>query len=319
MAALDCLCVGIIVVDHLCAPIAHVPREGELILTESLPLCIGGCASNAAIDLARVGHNVAILGCVGYDPLGSLAIQLLQAGGVETKAILRRENVSTSATLIINVQGEDRRYIHDVGANRTLSVADIPWELVAQAKVLYVGGYLLMPELSRPGTLVELFRRARRHGIKTVLDVVVPGAGDHWPCFAELLPETDVFLPNTDEAVIITGLTDPVAQAEKFRDAGAGTVVITQGPHGTVLLNDKLRLRAGVFPATYVSGTGAGDAFDAGYIAGLLRGEDPIGCLRWGSVLGASCVRSVSATESVFNQVEAEDFLARHELTIERL
>jgi sugar/nucleoside kinase (ribokinase family) len=83
-----------------------------------------------------------------------------------------------------------------------------------------------------------------------------------------------------------------------------------------VLLGDGLRLRAGVYPTEFVGATGSGDAFDAGYIAGLLAGADPLGCLKWGAALGASCVRSLSATESVFSRVEAEDFLRRHELPV---
>jgi sugar/nucleoside kinase (ribokinase family) len=65
-----------------------------------------------------------------------------------------------------------------------------------------------------------------------------------------------------------------------------------------------------------VGGTGAGDAFDAGYIAGLLAGEDPYGCLRWGSALGASCVRAIGATESVFTRTEAETFMRKQHLEI---
>ena len=115
---------------------------------------------------------------------------------------------------------------------------------------------------------------------------------------------------------MITGLRDPLQQAERFRDAGAKTVVITQGERGSLLVSDKLRLRAGVYPIEFVGGAGSGDAFDAGYIAGLLAGEDPAGCLRWGSALGASCVRAIGATESVFNRDEAEAFLREHTLAI---
>src|SRR5437773_957136 len=66
----------------------------------------------------------------------------------------------------------------------------------------------------------------------------------------------------------------------------------------------------------FVGGTGAGDAFDAGYIMGLLRGEGPESCLRWGSALGASCVRAIGATESVFTRGEAEAFMRENELEI---
>ncbi len=118
---------------------------------------------------------------------------------------------------------------------------------------------------------------------------------------------------------MITGLTDPLRQAEYFRECGSRTVVITRGRNGCLLVDDHVRLRAGVYPTEFVGGTGSGDAFDAGYIAGLLNGEDPAGCLRWGSALGASCVRSIGATESVFNRSEAEAFIREHELEIARL
>jgi sugar/nucleoside kinase (ribokinase family) len=311
------LSAGILVVDHLSSPIARLPRAGELVLCDSLPLAIGGCAANVAIDLARVGVGVGVAGCVGRDPFGQFLVDRLTADGVETSAVRMLDDVATSGTLIINVAGEDRRFIHAAGANAVMRADDIPLELVRQAKVLYVGGYLLMPALEGPDGLAALFREARAAGVTTVLDVVVPGPGDHWPKLAPLLSETDAFLPNEDEAAIITGLTDPLGQAQRFRDAGAGTVVITCGDQGTLLVNDTLRIRAGAYPTNFVGGTGAGDAFDAGYIAGLLAGEDPIGCLKWGAALGASCVRSISATESVFTREEAIAFMRDHELQIE--
>jgi sugar/nucleoside kinase (ribokinase family) len=314
---LDCLSAGILVVDHLTSPIARLPRAGELVMADELPLSIGGNAANVSMDLARLGVTVGACGCVGSDVFGQFAIETLKNGGVDVRGVRVLDGVPTSATLIINVDGEDRRFIHAAGANAAMTVDAIPAELIRQCKVFYVGGYLLMPPLESRGTLVRLFREARRAGIKTVLDIVVPGPGDHWQKFEEILTETDVFLPNSDEAQIITGLTDPVAQAERFRAAGATTVVITQGERGTVLVEPSRRLRAGVYPTTFVGGTGAGDAFDAGFIAGMLAGQDSAGCLRWGSALGASCVRAVSATDSVFNRAEAINFMATHDLRVE--
>ncbi len=310
---LDCLSVGVLVADHLCSPIPHLPRAGELVLADRLQLAIGGCAANAAIDLARLGVRVGAIGCVGQDAFGRFIVETLEAAGVEASGIVRLEGVGTSGTLIINVQGEDRRFVHAMGANAHFKAEHIPAERVRQVKVLYVGGYLLMPALEQD-SLAELFRQARAWGVKTVLDIVLPGPGDYWPRLAQLLPETDVFLPNEDEAAAITGERDPRRQAERFKEAGAGTVVITCGGRGSVLVTDGLRLEAGVYPATYVGGTGAGDAFDAGYIAGLLEGADPQRCVEWGSVLGASCVRAVGATESVFSRAEAEAFMSTHRL-----
>lgn len=312
----ECLSVGVLVADQICAPIPRLPHAGELILTDELRLSIGGCAANAAVDLVRVGHEVDVVGSVGDDAFGRFILDRLDDDGVGTSLIKTLSHVGTSGTMIVNVRGEDRRFIHTLGANSHLRASDIPWHEVRRAKVLYVGGYLLMQALDGH-ELAEVFRQARAAGVATVLDVVVPGEGDHWGRLEPVLPHTDVFLPNDDESTLITGLDDPRQQAERFAAAGAKTVVITCGEHGTYLLNGSLRLKAGIFPMTFVGGTGAGDAFDAGYIAGLLQGLDPRGCLQWGSVLGASCVRSISATESVFTREEAEAYLREHSLTIE--
>lgn len=314
----ECLSVGILVADHLCDPIDHSPAAGELVISPRLPLALGGCAANVGIDLARLGVRVGVVGCVGQDAFGRFLIDELAAGDLDVAGIRQLADAETSGTLIINVRGEDRRFIHSPGANARLQAADIPLERVRRAKVLYVGGYLLMPALEGQ-PLASLFRAARAAGVKTVLDIVMPGPGDHWPKLVDVLSETDVFLPNTDEAAVLTGKHDPWQQAQQFAAAGARTVVITCGGQGSVAISGSERLRSGVFPVEYRGGTGAGDAFVAGFIAGLLGGENLAGCLRWGSAIGASCVRSVSATESVFSRAEAERFLRDQPFSVERV
>jgi sugar/nucleoside kinase (ribokinase family) len=70
---------------------------------------------------------------------------------------------------------------------------------------------------------------------------------------------------------------------------------------------------------TFVDGTGGGDAFVAGYIAGLVDGLSEINCLKLASAVGASCVRAVGASAGVFTRAEADAFIARHELAVEAL
>jgi sugar/nucleoside kinase (ribokinase family) len=259
-----------------------------------------------------------VSGCVGDDPFGQVIIGALSDGGVDTAGIHRVPDVGSASSMIINVEGEDRRFISTPAACTKFTVDHIPDDWVRQAKVIYVGGYYMMPGLETDA-MIELFRAARAAGTKTILDVVIYGETSYWERLAPLLAETDVFMPNDDEAALITGLTDPLEQAERFRQAGAATVVVTQGEKGTLLVSDKQRLRAAVYPIEFVGGTGSGDAFDAGYIAGLLAGEDPAGCLRWGSALGASAVRAIGATEGVFNRAEAEAFMKQHGLEIEEI
>jgi sugar/nucleoside kinase (ribokinase family) len=315
---IECLCAGILFADVGCHPIARVPEEGELVVTDRVQLGLGGCASNAALDLARVGVKVGVSGCVGEDTFGRFIVDALVAGRVDISGVHRLDGVHSACTMIVNVEGQDRRFISTPGANSRFTVEHIPDEALQRAKVLYVGGYLMMKSLEGPG-LVELFRRARAGGAKTVLDVVLLGGPEQYAALESLLPETDVFLPNNDEAAVLSGRKEPMEQAEFFRQAGAKTVVITCGSEGSVMIGEGLRVRAGVYPIEFVGGTGSGDAFDAGFVAGMLAGEDLRGCLRWGSALGASCVRAIGATDSVFTREEALQFMAEHELPMEEI
>jgi sugar/nucleoside kinase (ribokinase family) len=315
---IDVLCAGIIVADHVCTPIPHLPAAGELVMADGMLLTIGGCAANASVDLAKMGVRAAVVGRVGADVFGRVVTDLLRDAGVDVSCLKTTAGADTSQTLIVNVQGEDRRFIHTFGANRDFRAADIPLELLDQVKVLYVGGYLVMPGVSQE-ELIPIFAQARQRGVKTVLDIVVPGKGEYLAHFDRLLPHVDVFLPNNFEAERITGEKDPLRQAETFQRLGAGAVIITMGSQGALLVQKDLRLRAGVYPVSFVDPSGGGDAFDAGYICGLLQGAGPEDCLRLASALGASCVRSIGTTPGVFTRAECDAFLRSHSLKIERL
>jgi len=314
----DVLCAGIIVADHVSTPIPRLPEAGEVVMAERLLLTIGGCAANAAVDLVKMGVRAAVVGRVGGDVFGRVVADMLRDHGVDVSAVKVSAEVDTSQTLIVNVAGQDRRFIHTFGANAAFSAADIPLDRITGCRVLYLGGYLLMPNV-RQEELVPVFAAARRAGVKTVLDVVTPGPADYLTRLEKLLPHVDIFLPNNHEGQLITGEADPVRQAELFHRLGAATAVITLGADGAVLVSKQKRLRAGVYSVPFVDGTGGGDAFDAGYIFGLLHQMDAEDCLRVASALGASCVRAIGTTPGVFTRPECEAFLAEHSLRIERL
>jgi sugar/nucleoside kinase (ribokinase family) len=312
----DVLCAGIIVTDYVCNPISHLPAAGELVLTERILLTIGGCAANVAVDLARMDVPAAVVGRVGSDVAGGVVTDLLRGQGLDVSAVCPTPGVDTSQTLIVNVAGEDRRFIHTFGANAEFRAADIPHERVEHCKVLYLGGYLLMGNL-RQEELVPVFAAARTAGAKTVLDVVTPGRADYLSRLDKLLPHVDVFMPNNHEAELITGERDPVRQAETFQRMGAGTTIVTLGGDGAVVVGKGGRFRSGTYPVEFIDGSGGGDAFAAGYVYGLLHAMGTEDCLRMASALGASCVRAIGTTTGVFTRKECEEFLARHRLRIE--
>src|SRR5438552_13158637 len=134
----EVLCAGIIVADHVCSPISHLPAAGELVMAERLLLTIGGCAANAAVDLSKMGVRAAVVGRVGKDIFGRVVTDLLHEQGVDISAVTPSRDLDTSQTLIVNVAGQDRRFIHTFGANAEFSAADIPLERVQPCRGLYL-------------------------------------------------------------------------------------------------------------------------------------------------------------------------------------
>jgi sugar/nucleoside kinase (ribokinase family) len=314
----DVLSVGLVVADHVCAPVDHLPAAGELVTTEDMILSIGGGASNVAVDLRKMNCSVAISAAVGDDAFGRIVRDMLAEQGVDVSHLRVLPKRPTSQTLIVNVRGQDRRFIHLIGAYGDYRAEDIPLDAARRAKVLYVGYFLLMPALTAEG-LIPVFDEVRQAGGKVVVDIAIGGPGDHAAKLERLLPHVDVFTPNQDEAAVILGERDPLKQAEVFHRMGAATVIITMGQSGSVLVSKDLKLKAGSYAVEFVDGSGGGDAFCAGYIYGLIKRLPTEECLKIASALGASCVRAIGTTPGVFTEAECLEFIRHRDLPLERL
>jgi sugar/nucleoside kinase (ribokinase family) len=101
----DVLCAGIVVADHVSAPISHLPAAGELVLAEKLLLTIGGCAANVAVDLVKLGVSAAVVGRVGDDVFGRVVADMLRERQVDVSSLVVTPGMDTSQTLIVNVRG----------------------------------------------------------------------------------------------------------------------------------------------------------------------------------------------------------------------
>ncbi len=315
----DVLCAGILVADLFVPPLPRLPQEGELLKVDGMLLATGGCAANVATDLARLGVRAAVAGRVGDDSFGEFVrADLGRKGLADTSAIRVSTAHATSQTVILPVRGQDRRFIHSLGANADFTLADIDDKALARARVLYVGGYFILPGVD-PDSLARLLRSARERGIRTVLDVAGVDPGGGMEKVVPALPYADVFLPNDDEAALLTGETDPVRQARALKSAGAGTVVVTLGGEGCIVSAAGRTLRAGAYPVEVVDPSGSGDAFDAGFIVGMLEGWDLDRTVRFASAVGASCCTRLGCTAGVFSRQQAEQWIAGRGLAITEL
>ncbi|MDO5554000.1 MAG: carbohydrate kinase family protein [Planctomycetia bacterium] len=313
-----CLSAGILFADVGCHPIDHLPVPGELVQTERVELALGGCASNVSLNLARLEVPTGLCGCVGDDSFSDYVVRALEHELIDTAGVRRVSNFGPGCSMIVNVKGNDRRFISTTGANREFHIDEIPGSWAEEAEVLYLGGYLMMPHLEEEAT-IDFFKRFQMHGGKTILDVVLWGERSYWDVIKPILPYVDYFMPNDFEGMQISGLSDPLDQAKFFLDGGAKVSIITCGEKGSIYYSERERFKTGIFPVNYVGGTGSGDAFGAGFISAVLDGETPLRLMKRASAQGMSCVRDMSATKSVFTRAEALAFVDANELEVTEL
>jgi sugar/nucleoside kinase (ribokinase family) len=308
-------CAGILVADTFCGPMKRLPREGELLAIDEMPSKAGGCAANVAIDLAKQGVAADVCGCVGADASAEVILQSMRAAGVGCQHVRRLDSHPTSKTVILLVEGQDRRYIHNFGANAAFEVRHIGRDWIDGLKIFYLGGLLAMPAVAID-QLADLLRYCRRRGIITVVDVVVSQDHAAMDELLPLLPQVDYFLPNCDEGQRLTGLADPRQQAAAFLRQGVGTVVITCGPDGALAASGDDRWQAKAHHFASVDPTGAGDAFAAGLVHGILRRWEMPQVLRYAAALGGSATTAVGTTDGVFDARAAQAFLDQHPLDV---
>jgi sugar/nucleoside kinase (ribokinase family) len=168
-------------------------------------------------------------------------------------------------------------------------------------------------------SLASVFKYAKERKILTILDIITPGPGDYLKQFETVLPYVDVFVPNDDEAALITGEKDPEKQADILLGLGADTVIITMGSAGALLKTGSRLVESKCYEVDFVDASGAGDAFDAGFIAALLDGESLKSALKTASAMGASCVTKLGCSKGLFNKKELEIYIQNHELKIEEI
>jgi sugar/nucleoside kinase (ribokinase family) len=298
----DIVNVGIAVVDAIGRTIDQVPEPKQLVLFDRLAVTTGGCAVNCAVDLGKMGIKNSLIVKVGQDMLGDFLTRETQSHGVDVSRFVRDKQVNTSFSFaMVDATGE-RRFLHTMGANATFVAQDLDLDFIAQHKYCYIGGTMLMPALDGEPTAKAL-REIRRRGVITLLDdVYIQTSKEHWQkAILPALPELDYFVPSEPEATMISGLTDPQAMAKYFQDRGATNVVIKLGEKGVYYRrkNGENGIVKAYNVPKVVDTTGAGDSWDAGFLAGLSLGYDFPQACRLGNATATFCIQSAGASTGI--------------------
>jgi sugar/nucleoside kinase (ribokinase family) len=311
-------CAGILVKDTFCGPLKALPGPGELLAIEAFKTKAGGCAANVAIDLGKQNQAVELVGCVGQDAAGAFLVKELQAARVNCDQLAYTTQYPTSETVILLVEGEDRRYLHSFGANRAFKVSDINRDWVAALHLFYLGGLFAMPGIVAD-ELVALLAFSREQKVITVVDVVLPTDFRRAEAVERLLPHIDWFLPNDTEAATLAGEADPLEAIRVFRSWGGHDIAVTLGDRGAIAVFGNEYWRCNAYPGQTVDPSGAGDAFASGLINGIANGWEFSRSLQYASVLGASATRMVGTTDGVFTAAQADQIIAEQPVTVSRV
>jgi sugar/nucleoside kinase (ribokinase family) len=297
--------IGNFVVDIIGKPIDRLPEPGTLLLLDTLETHPGGNGPNVASALARLGMPACVAGAVGDDLYGRLLIETLQSTGVDVGSV-RRVDRATGVTLVAVDSSGERSFLHHFGANAAYGPDAIDWERARACEIFALTAHFVLPGLDGEGAAAAL-RRARELGLRTALDVCWDREGRWWSSLASCMPHVDYFLPNEDEARMLSGETEPEAMAAFFRRHGCGAVAIKRGMRGSYFETEGVAFHTPAFPVPVVETTGAGDCFVAGFLTGILRGWDWPTTLRFANAVGAQSVQSVGAVTGVRR---AEEVLA---------
>jgi len=293
----EVVCLGILVADVIVRPVDALPPVGTLELVDEITLHGGGCALNTGPALVQLGLPAAVAGKVGDDVFGEFLLGLLAERGVDSRAVIPDGSMPTSSTVaLVDARGE-RTFLHLPGANGALRAEELDPELVFAGRALHVAGALVMPMLDGEPT-AEILASARERGIVTSLDTVWDGSG-RWARVLPALPHLDLFTAGLSEAQAISGEQEPAAAADWLRGRGVRRVALKLGPKGSYVADDLVAEHVPAPRVEAVDGTGAGDAFAAGLLYGLLAGWPLARSARLANAAGALATTVVGASDGV--------------------
>lgn len=286
----DVLTFGDMCVDLIVSGGDVVPRFGQAEqLVERYELEMGGSNCLFACQAARLGLRAAVLGRVGDDDFGRLAVRRLEENGVDTRHVHVDPGLKTGLGIAL-CQEQDRAILTYIGSIAALRPEDVSEHLLSSARHLHLGSFFLHTGLRAHAPL--LLQQAHALGLTTSVDPNWDPEEDWNSTLVQALAHTDLFFPNEQEALRIAGCSEVEQAAAWFQAQGVPLVAVKRGAEGATAYAGGRRYACSLPPAPPGGdGVGAGDSFDAGFLAGWLRGRSIQECLE----IGCRCGRAVAS------------------------
>ena len=283
---LDVLTVGDICVDLIVRGNVR-PQFGQVEqIVEDCSLELGGSAPIFASQLAKLGTRVGVIGWTGCDGMGQFVVEQLRAAGVDTTNIRQHASLKTGIGIALSEEN-DRAILTYMGTIDATSPADVSASSVPSCRHWHTASYFLLKSLRL--FWPRWFRACREAGVSISLDTNWDPE-NRWQDVRDLLPLVDIFLPNENEALAISGENNALDAARSLAAYGP-MVVVKSGPKGTIAVDGaKTKTKTWTLspspetglPEAVVDTTGAGDNFVAGFIHQYLKGADVEECMQFG-------------------------------------
>ncbi|MFA6947500.1 MAG: carbohydrate kinase family protein [Eubacteriales bacterium] len=312
------LCIGSVTADLMLSPVDSLPESGTLAAIEHMLVVPGGCASNTAVDIAKLGGNSALCCKIGRDSFGDMVISSFEHDGVDVSPVVRGDTPTTTSVVCISSSGE-RSFIYYPGSAAAQTSDDIPRGAVDAADIIFVGGAeLLASFIGQP--CADFFAQCQSDGKFTALDTAWDYRGRWMLDLQPVLKYTDLFMPSESEAEMLTGTKDLDKMADEFFRLGVKNVIIKAGKRGAYICEGgRERYMSPALPEkAKVDTTGAGDSFCAGFLYGIAAGFDYADSAVIANAVGAHSIAKMGATSGIPTIEEIYSYLDGLNIRIDR-
>jgi sugar/nucleoside kinase (ribokinase family) len=301
---------GACILDVLGRPVETIPPgQGSVRLAE-IRATAAGTAAGPAVDLAKLGASVRVIGALGDDLIGDIVAAAMARHGVDTAGLVRKKEAQTSATILPIRPNGERPALHVPGATRLFSRTDIDLEHITGSRALLIGAPDALAGLTGQ-ELADVAKAASSQGAFVAVDVLHPGRPQDLERLAPLLGQADWFLPNADQLLALTGRASLAGAMDDIVALGTRGVAVTLGADGCLVATrqDPAAMALPALKVDVVDTTGCGDGFTAGMLAGLLLGADPVDAAWLGVACGSLVATGLGSDAGIKDLGQVLDFL----------
>lgn len=303
------VCLGAHILDILGRPVTDIPAgQGRRVLDE-IKLTAAGTAGGTAVDLAKLGAEVSSIGAVGDDASGRMLRLLLTDHGVDISGLAEKPGTATPSTILPIRPDGSRPALHAPGAMGLLVEADVDLDVIAGADALHLGGPDVLGDFGIE-VLPRIAEHAAAHGATVSMDLLSVGRPELLDDLAALWPHLHYFLPNDDQLRALTGSDDPEKGARTLIGRGVGTVAVTRGAQGALLVSAADVIEVPALRVDVVDTTGCGDAFSAGFLVGLLSGKSQVDAAWLGTAAAAQVAQGLGSDAGIVDLATTLTLLA---------